>query len=446
MKYAKKKLKFSSNKKAIGNDIDWIIAMGIFLIYLVMTLVYFKPGVKPVFNPDNLLDIVDENFGKTAYWEVTTQPMFVSRLNCINPVPPGSQTCPLYNNNNEMFEFFGNYEQATDNLSISLDNNALNRLLSLIQSNTQIFFVKPNTTNINLASDSIPGNRNTEETQAQFGATLPTEAQLKQQYEDKNCAKCECEINNLEKGRCEEHRNDQQTATCDRETDKNLISECRNLLEQKDKTKSNSGNSRGTEPTQENPVALNELIQTEFREGYIKFNVSNGNLRMKPYFSTVAGDKTKYLITTSSIKINDQADLTGSPSPSIPPNSYKGACLIANYNTNLKIGPNSGCFAKYELGVSETLKGIYLPGIANYADLSCEDNKKGYECVKLYWGYPSTKEFKIKVYTPDQKPVAEFPKEPIIPTNVNVYSRQYNSFILNDDGLKKPVIISILVW
>ena len=71
------------DKKGITDHIDWIIGIGIFLVFLGLILTFFKPGVKDVFEPDTLLDILEENylndkdFTKSAMWQITKQPVFL---------------------------------------------------------------------------------------------------------------------------------------------------------------------------------------------------------------------------------------------------------------------------------------------------------------------------------------------------------------------------------
>ena len=50
-----------NNKKGVGNEIDWIIGIGLFLLSIMAIFVLFKPGVNPVYDYSTLIDIVNEN-------------------------------------------------------------------------------------------------------------------------------------------------------------------------------------------------------------------------------------------------------------------------------------------------------------------------------------------------------------------------------------------------
>ena len=46
------------DKKGLGTAVDWIVAVGIFLVYFGLVFVFFKPGVQDVFDSDTLLTLV----------------------------------------------------------------------------------------------------------------------------------------------------------------------------------------------------------------------------------------------------------------------------------------------------------------------------------------------------------------------------------------------------
>lgn len=57
------------NKRGDTN-IDWVMSIGIFIIYILLLLVWIKPGYKPVFEQDTLISIVKNNIEKDFSWEV----------------------------------------------------------------------------------------------------------------------------------------------------------------------------------------------------------------------------------------------------------------------------------------------------------------------------------------------------------------------------------------
>ena len=63
------------NKK--GGHVDWVISMGIFIIYIFALFILIRPGVKPVYRPTDLLNNLQQNFEEDVIWTVKTVPLFV---------------------------------------------------------------------------------------------------------------------------------------------------------------------------------------------------------------------------------------------------------------------------------------------------------------------------------------------------------------------------------
>lgn len=63
------------NKK--GDHVDWAISMGIFLLYLVGLFILLRPGITPVYEPDGLLQILENNLMKEVTYEVREIPLFI---------------------------------------------------------------------------------------------------------------------------------------------------------------------------------------------------------------------------------------------------------------------------------------------------------------------------------------------------------------------------------
>ena len=79
-----------------GGHVDWIISIGIFLIYLLSMFVLIKPGIIPTHDSDTLLDIIEENVREDFfvalsfdndptnddvggfYWTLNKLPLFVN--------------------------------------------------------------------------------------------------------------------------------------------------------------------------------------------------------------------------------------------------------------------------------------------------------------------------------------------------------------------------------
>ena len=67
------------NKKGL-HYVDWVISMGTFVIAIIAILVYLKPGVKPEYNRESLLSIVETNFFNETGWMVRKVPLFIHEL------------------------------------------------------------------------------------------------------------------------------------------------------------------------------------------------------------------------------------------------------------------------------------------------------------------------------------------------------------------------------
>jgi hypothetical protein len=82
------------NKRGLGNDIDWILGVGIFLMSLTLIFVIFRPGIKPVTDSETLLNILQAGL-EDLDWEVSKTPIFVySTKNAgTNPVLLSNSKC-----------------------------------------------------------------------------------------------------------------------------------------------------------------------------------------------------------------------------------------------------------------------------------------------------------------------------------------------------------------
>jgi len=79
------------DKRGIAEHVDWIVALGIFFVYLTIILTFFKPGVNPMVNPDTLLNIVEDNLRQDVFWTVSKTPLFIYSVQyylCTEDDPP----------------------------------------------------------------------------------------------------------------------------------------------------------------------------------------------------------------------------------------------------------------------------------------------------------------------------------------------------------------------
>ncbi len=67
------------NKRGLGY-VDWAISMGLFIIVVLAIFIFLKPGAKPVYDNESLLNIVENNFISENKWSIIDVPVFVKRL------------------------------------------------------------------------------------------------------------------------------------------------------------------------------------------------------------------------------------------------------------------------------------------------------------------------------------------------------------------------------
>lgn len=101
---------------------------------------------------------------------------------------------------------------------------------------------------------------------------------------------------------------------------------------------------------------------------------------------------------------------------------------------------NSNGAFDYNLGINEKTSGV-AEGVLGLLKLNDKAFYK--DKLKRYYGYPQSKEFSITITTNSDT----FTYEPIKPdVKSNVYVREWGDYILNYDGTRTPVKVSIKVW
>lgn len=63
--------------KKAATHIEWVISMGIFLIFIISLFIVLKPGYKQPFAGDTLLNILEDNFNEEVYWTIKTTPLII---------------------------------------------------------------------------------------------------------------------------------------------------------------------------------------------------------------------------------------------------------------------------------------------------------------------------------------------------------------------------------
>lgn len=75
-----------------GSHADWAISMGIFLVYILILFIIIRPGVEPVHDESNLLDLVEEKFNEEVKWIVKMSPLFVRTCKATERNEPSTVT------------------------------------------------------------------------------------------------------------------------------------------------------------------------------------------------------------------------------------------------------------------------------------------------------------------------------------------------------------------
>lgn len=100
-------------KKALSY-VDLAVSAGVFILYLVIAIAIFKPGIKSDFRPDILTSIVEENIKNEIYWQAQRIPIFINQ---------GSFPVALDDSRNMVLEFPFDKSQINNTNSRVLDVN-----------------------------------------------------------------------------------------------------------------------------------------------------------------------------------------------------------------------------------------------------------------------------------------------------------------------------------
>ncbi len=65
-------------QKRGDSHVDWVISVGIFLVYVVTLLAFIKLTYKPIYEGEVLLNILQNNFEEKYVWNMTKIPIFVT--------------------------------------------------------------------------------------------------------------------------------------------------------------------------------------------------------------------------------------------------------------------------------------------------------------------------------------------------------------------------------
>lgn len=384
------------DKKGIAEHVDWVIAVAIFFVYLTIVLTFFKPGIKPMINPNSLLDIVEENFKEDVTWTLVKTPIFLYSVKyeanpCLDGSPPPSGSpCSAeigntfvelkdFSNNIQLVDFDeeGNPQDATNvqdrvNFFYVNGKNLVAPPGMIVTQGISAYGLK-----IQIAIDSAPADL--------VGSTGAVKI-----------------INNLD------------------------LSE---LLR-----------------TNKLPIQNNLIFQTELtneKQTYVAISSSD-------IINSGEGIATSLSSTLSACSIKD---ITTEGTSYYADNTVDFDFTTPEKNYQNYVYPDLNCPVIYEVGTREILEGInwqYFINLYTYEssfpDRSTCSGEDYYQCVKKSWGFPDANEFKIVVYDQEQNDLLTFPVKVDPPLDSTVNTRYFHSFILSEDGVTIPVIVSIRVW
>ena len=60
--------------------IDWAISMGLFLIGITMIIVFLKPGVQPLHQEEQLLNLLERQFIYDSSWTIKKLPLYLTTI------------------------------------------------------------------------------------------------------------------------------------------------------------------------------------------------------------------------------------------------------------------------------------------------------------------------------------------------------------------------------
>ncbi|GEM_PF-5908063 len=495
-------------KKGIGGDIDWIIAMGIFLIFMGMVFTLFKPGIRPSFDYKSLHQIVEENFLNDTKWEIYKQPIFIEDTNLEPPYSEGTSpnekrcsktsVCTSPNKfGSKPFVLDGSTYKANEDPPVSTDNNFPlftsffpGKNATEVKQRTRVYYITEGekgggvTTNAvlnvnfhditgmaaaggnNQAPNNDKDNECTRDQDCGRGKLCfsdkcvdpPKKAVGESCSNGEECASNICESSlcvpksRFKRGHiCTVPAECIQGLTCDSQQKKCCAQNtgdpqrCNREGGKRDGGNQRSQSSQGNN----NPGGITNANRENLGENEIDYKIYGDDSTKKVGLMGVSfadGEQKRYTLVYSSEIINPGNVGSAEQQPS----SVFKACIVSDYDTAKKVkGPD--CQARYSVGVREAVHGISLkkyeaivPG--NVGATPCAGRE--YECLKEKWGYPLVKDFRIDMFNTDLGISFTVPKTAMNTdrTKATVRVRQFNDFILTEEGLKVPVTVSIKVW
>lgn len=422
------------NKKGIGGEIDWILALGMFLMYLAVVLIFFKPGVRAIVKSDTLLDLVQTSIEKDLTWMIVKQPMFTE------PTVFRGQGNVLTNSdaltgNAAVFELIGDCDESR--------TSACNQNFPI--------------------TSGFPPNVNVGQRLWFFQVTTSSESAniVNEQSED------------------QEAREDPNNAGSNSggseqgEVAQNEVRETHNRGRSGTGSGANADSGERKLRYRLESISRNPILQ--LRTG---FGTNNPPVAKRKYL-IVYSDRDLGRRVGNELPARLNPRQTGSTNKACMISSPAYKCDPADLARRQDYPSNcpplhasmAECHLKYSLGVPERLEGINIADFVNLNNWACRLDANGnvvnleklttnptpaqrtgrvigYPCVKKVFGFPDIKEFKLKliITNPDGNQIEKnFPiTDPPLDSLVEV--RQFNTFLLTEEAVRVPATVSILVW
>ena len=405
-----------NNKKGVGNEIDWIIGIGLFLLSIMAIFVLFKPGVNPVYDYSTLIDIVNENMNNNLEWEITKTPIFIEPIPYPDPNTDKSTIIP-----------------AGSRINMILDT----MLLNILTPELPYQYIQMDETN---------RDKFLRETEPLDDTTSP-------KYAIKDLKEYNMELLYVP-GITTDEEGKQFVEEMDRDSKADTETDCENIGDIENPTPEETVHIDLLKEycsvrncNSDNCIPATIMADNRYSNKFEK--VEDGQIAIKGVIiKGRTGERdSKYVLLYSKDPINMNGNIRSKNRNELRTIYNYNACVVnPDKKTPQAEKSTDQCNAKYTIGIKEKLRGLSTYKFSKLNKDSCNNGLKGYECIKEKWGFPQSKEFKIDIYTIDQHNSISFPDDKLLPVNANVFARQFNTFVLTDDGLRVPVLVSIKVW
>jgi len=178
-------------KKGLSS-VDWIISLGIFLIYVIVIFIIFKPSIAEEYPKEYLTSILRENLQKDAYWQTFEKtPVFIDssvsgdfQIQILYPFSVEEENTLILDASGSQIPFDVITGSPTDTLALDLSLVQGKQIIYIIHSESAYSTTQPSF--LLLSSDSYSIQYGVSEHTSGFSSeklnSLPSYETLKQQW------------------------------------------------------------------------------------------------------------------------------------------------------------------------------------------------------------------------------------------------------------------------